>query len=190
MPRRGLDTEQVVQAAAELADDGLENATFAHLAERLGVRAPSLYNHVNGRAELVRLLKLRGLDGLGQAIAGAAAGLAGEDALRASAHAYRAYALANPGCYEATLAAPGDEDEDIRQAAARVLGLLSAILRAWRLGDQEEVDVVRAIRSAMHGFVTLERGGGFALARDTDASFERLTELLIAGLAGGRSGSA
>ena len=37
--------------------------------------------------------------------------------------------------------------------------------------------------AALHGFVALERGGGFALARDLDLSFERLIDTLIAGLA-------
>jgi AcrR family transcriptional regulator len=189
LPRRGLDTEQVVQAAAELAEDGLQNATFARLAERLGVRAPSLYNHVKGRAELLRLLTLRGLDELGDAIATAAAGLAGEDALRATAHAYRAYALANPGSYEATLAAPSAGDDELRAAAERLLGLLRAILREWQLDEQQTVDAIRVMRSALHGFVTLERGGGFAIARDLDASFERLVQTLIAGLAATQTGS-
>jgi AcrR family transcriptional regulator len=183
VPRQGLDTEQVVQAAVELADEGLEQATFARLAERLGVRAPSLYNHVNGRAELLRLLMLRGLIGLGDAIAAAAAGLAGEDALRATAHAYRAYALANPGSYEAMLAAPNDGDRELGESAARLLALLGAILRAWELDEQETIDAIRVLRSGLHGFVALERGGGFALERDLDVSFERLIDTLIAGLA-------
>jgi AcrR family transcriptional regulator len=190
VPRQRLDTEQVVQAAVELADEGLENATFARLAERLSVRPPSLYNHVNGRRELLRLLTLRGLDGLGDAIAEAAAGLSGAEALRATAHTYRAYALENPGCYEATLAAPAESDTEIRDAAQRVLTLLGAILGSWRLTEEDTIDTIRAIRSALHGFVSLERRGGFALARDTDASFARLTEMLLAGVASERVASA
>ena len=56
MPRRGLDTSQVVDAAVKLADDGIETVTFARLAQDLEVRAPSLYNHVDGRPALLRLL--------------------------------------------------------------------------------------------------------------------------------------
>ena len=107
MPRQGLDTEQVVAAAEELADDGgLEAVTFVRLAAAVGVKPPSLYNHVRGREELIRRITLHGLDGLDEAITSAAAGLAGADALRAAAHAYRDYARAHPGRYEATLSAP------------------------------------------------------------------------------------
>jgi AcrR family transcriptional regulator len=182
MPRRGLDREQVVEAAERIAEEGLDQLTFARLARELGVRAPSLYNHVNGRAALIGLITLRGLRELGDAIATAAAGLSGEDALRATAHAYRAYALAHPGSYEATLAPGREPDADVRIAAERLLDLLAAILRGWQLQGEDATDAIRVVRSALHGFVTIERAGGFAMPRDTDASFARLLDVLVAGL--------
>ena len=47
MPRRaGLDKAMVVQAAADLANaEGVDALSLGRLAERLGVRTPSLYNH-------------------------------------------------------------------------------------------------------------------------------------------------
>jgi AcrR family transcriptional regulator len=182
VPRQGLDSEQVLEAAIALADKGLDRVTFARLAEVLGVRAPSLYNHVNGRAALLRLITLRSLGDLTDTIAAAAAGLSGEDALRATAHAYRAYAHAHPGSYDVTLAAPTEADPEMRAAAERLLALLGAILRRWNLAGDDAVDAIRAVRSALHGFVALERSGGFAMARDRDASFERLVEMLVVGL--------
>ncbi|MGV2686047.1 TetR family transcriptional regulator, partial [Clostridium perfringens] len=48
-PRPGIDRLQLLQTAAELADqDGLHTVTLAALAGKLGVRSPSLYNHVDG----------------------------------------------------------------------------------------------------------------------------------------------
>ena len=48
-PRAGLDKAVVVEAAAELINaEGIEELTLSRLAERLGVRTPSLYNHVMG----------------------------------------------------------------------------------------------------------------------------------------------
>ena len=47
--KRTLDTQTVLQAAAELAQEkGLENITLFEVAGKLGVKPPSLYNHVNG----------------------------------------------------------------------------------------------------------------------------------------------
>ena len=48
-PRAGLDPAVVVASAAGLADEvGLTNVTMGLLGERLGVRAPSLYKHIDG----------------------------------------------------------------------------------------------------------------------------------------------
>jgi AcrR family transcriptional regulator len=182
VPRRGLDAGTVLDAAVRLADDGLEQVTFTRLAEVLGVRAPSLYNHVDGRAALLRLITLRGLSELGEAVLAAAAGRSGEDALRATAHAYREYALAHPGSYQATVAAPAPGDEEVRAAGARLLERMRAIMRGWALGEDETIDAIRMLRSVLHGFVSLERAGAFGLRRDVDSSFERLLDTLVAGL--------
>ena len=72
-PRAGLSREAVVQAAAALADEeGLEEVTLAELASRLGVRTPSLYNHVAGLEGLRRELALLGTRELGRRLGRAA----------------------------------------------------------------------------------------------------------------------
>src|SRR5919109_5367880 len=60
--RVGLDQATVVEAAARLVDEeGLEQLTLGRLAERLGVRTPSLYNHVAGLSGLKHDLALYSL---------------------------------------------------------------------------------------------------------------------------------
>jgi TetR/AcrR family tetracycline transcriptional repressor len=55
--RRALDRPQVVRAALALLDEiGLDELTMRRLAERLGVKAASLYRHVSGKDELLVLL--------------------------------------------------------------------------------------------------------------------------------------
>lgn len=183
MPRRGLGTSQVVDAAATLANDGgLPAVTLAAVAKQLGVRAPSLYNHVDGRDALLRLMSLRGATELTAALSAATVGRSGEDAVRAAATAYRAYAHQSPGLYEATQTAPPAGDTELAAVATRLIELLAAILREWQLEGDELIDAIRGIRSALHGFVMLERAGGFAMPRDIDRSYDRLVATLIAGL--------
>ena len=56
MPRAGLGTAAVVAAGADLADEvGFAALTMGRLAERLGVRTPSLYKHVESQADLCLL---------------------------------------------------------------------------------------------------------------------------------------
>ena len=185
MPRVGLDAETVVSAAAELADaGGLGQLTLARLAARLGVRAPSLYVHVDGLPDLRRRLAVRGARELGAALVSTAAGLAGEDALRAVATTYRDYARAHPGVYSALQLPPREgEGPDDGDAARALVDVVVAVLRGYDLEGDDAIHAVRVVRAALHGFVSLETGGGFGLPLDLDESFEALIAVLHGGLA-------
>lgn len=53
MPRAGLSSLDVVAAAAELADEaGYTELAMGLVAQRLGIRTPSLYKHVDDLADL------------------------------------------------------------------------------------------------------------------------------------------
>lgn len=185
MARPGLDQQRVVDAAAALADErGLAAATLSAVAREVGVRTPSLYKHVDSLAALHRLLALRALEQLTAAVTQAAAGRAGAEAVHAAADAWRAYAHTHPGLYAAVApyAPPAGGDAETSAAAAALIAALRAVLRAWPLDDDAIVDAIRGLRAAIHGYVTLERSGGFQLPRDTDASFDRLIASLVAGL--------
>ncbi len=183
MPRAGLSTAAVVGAAAELADaEGLEALTLAGLAGAVGVRTPSLYNHVAGLDDVRRRVALVGLQELGDAMRDATVGRAGDDALTAMAHAYRAYAHAHPGRYAATQRAPAAGDDELAAPAARAVDVLLAVLRGYGLEGDDAIHAARAVRSALHGFVALESGGGFGIPVALDESFDRMVAALARGL--------
>jgi AcrR family transcriptional regulator len=184
VPRAGLDAETVVAAAAELADaEGLPALTLARLAARLGVRSPSLYAHVGGLGDLRTRLAVRGARELTAALQAAAAGRARSDALHAVADAYRGYAHAHPGVYAAMQRAPRHDEPETAAAAAALIGVLVAVLRGYELHDEDAIHGVRIVRAALHGFVSLEREGGFAMPIDLEESYRRLVEMLDHGLA-------
>jgi AcrR family transcriptional regulator len=184
MPRAGLDTAVVVEAAAHLADaEGLEAVTLARLASALGVRAPSLYAHVDGLEDLRRRLGARGARELGDALGRAAAGRAGIDALASVASAYREYARAHPGSYAAAQRARDlSGSEETAAAGAAAVEVVLAVLRGYGLDGDAAVHATRIIRSALHGFALLEALGGFAIDLSVDETFTRLITMLDAGL--------
>lgn len=184
MPRAGLDAGVVVAAAAGLADEvGLANVTMGLLAERLGVRAPSLYKHVGGQADLNRRIAVAALDELGDALRGALQGRAGRDALAAAARTIRAFVVEHPGRYAATIRIdPGGPDDDLVEAGSRVLGSLSAVLTGYAIDPAETIHAVRMLRSLLHGFAALEAAGGFQMDTNVDESFEWLVGFADRGL--------
>jgi AcrR family transcriptional regulator len=182
--RRGLDRAQVVDAAVAIADqEGLEAVTLARVAAALGVRSPSLYNHVDGRGGLIRGIAVRATRELATALRRAATGRSGADAIAAVAQAQRDYARAHPGRYAATVAAPAPGDTEHEEAAADAVDVLTAVLGMSGLEGDDVIHAARALRSAVHGFAALEASGGFGLAVDPDVSFRRLVDAVAAGLA-------
>lgn len=173
----------MLDAAAAIADaEGLAAVTVARVAQDLGVRPPSLYNHVAGRDALMRGIALRALRELGAAVRDAAVGRSGHEALAAFAGAYRDYALAHPGTYAATVRAPTAGDAEHDAAAQAVVDTALAVLRGWGLEGDDAIHATRAVRAAVHGFVTIEAGGGFGLPADPEESFRRMVTALAAGL--------
>ena len=175
MPRAGLTRDRVVETAAIMADEvGINFLTLAALAERLGVKQPSLYKHLDSLAGLHRSVSMLAKRELGEAIARAAVGHSGADAIFAMSHAYRNWAVLHPGRYDVsqTPPAPGDvEDETTMMGAIQTI---ADVLTAYHLEGDDAVDAIRAFRSILHGFVSLETTGGFALKADIDRSFTRL----------------
>jgi AcrR family transcriptional regulator len=183
MPRAGLDAEAVVAAAAALADaEGLEAVTLARLAGRLGVRAPSLYAHVDGLPGLRRRLAARSARELAGVLQAAAAGRAGSDALSAAGAAYRTYAHEHPGAYAAAQRYLDHDDPETLAAASRAVDVVVAVLRGYGLEAEDAIHAVRIVRAALHGFVSLEAEEGFRIPLDADETFARLLAVLDQGL--------
>jgi len=182
--RAGLSIEAVITAAAQLADaQGLEAVTLAAVADRLGVRSPSLYAHVDGLPGLRRALALMATKAMASALAHARRGRHGALALRAVAHAYRGFAQAHPGWYAAAQQAiPASQDTELYRALTEVVVPLVETLGEMGVPSGEVIHQTRAVRSALHGFVSLERSRGFGLPTDFDDSFDRMVELLVRGV--------
>ncbi len=182
-PRRPLDAERVIAAAAGIADaEGLDKLTLTSVADSLGVRQPALYRHVEGYDDLLRSLSLRGREILAQRLADAAVGLSGDDAVAAVGHAWREMVRDHPGIYAATDRYPCAGDTELEAAVERVLGVLGQVLRGYDLTDEDRVHAARTLRSAFHGFSHLESGDGHPLPHDPEATFDHLVQLLCAGV--------
>ena len=185
-PRAGLDKSAVVDAAADLINtEGIEALTLSRLAEKLGVRTPSLYNHVDGMPGLYRELSLMNVRLLGASLGNAAMGRSGPEAVMAVAQAYRDYIKEFPGLYMASLRAAGTQDPvdvELKAAEDQVVRIAMAVVGSFGLSGEDGLHAVRGLRSIVHGFATLELAGGFGLPLDCDESFRRLVSLFIRGL--------
>jgi len=184
VPRAGLSRDDVVAAAAELIDEiGYHELTMGLLAQRLGVRAPSLYKHVDGLADLQHRIATLAMTELGDAVRDAMQGRAGRDALTALLTATRAYVTAHPGRYTATIGAEfTGPDDPLLAASARVIDSIAAVLRGYGVGEAEMVHAIRTFRCTLHGFAALQASNGFQWSGDPDETFDWMIGFIDRGL--------
>lgn len=190
VPRAGLSRQAVTEVALTVVDaggpSGFDRLTLASVAASAGVAVPSLYKHVSSLGDLRRLVGIASIAELTQVLASATIGRSGPEALRSAADAVRAYARAHPGRYAATQVAAdlgNADDVELARAGAETIAVLAAALRGFDLPEASTVDAIRMLRSAVHGFVVLELGGGFGLPDDLDRTFDLLVDGVIAGIA-------
>lgn len=182
MPRAGLSTATVVEAALAVVDaNGLDGLTLAAVAGRTGVATPSLYKHVAGLAELRVLLGIRVLEDMTESFTAAVLGRSGDDAVAALLHAYRGYVRAHPARYAAMPLDPL-HDPALAAAGGKQLQVVLATLREYGLTDSSAIHTTRCLRAVAHGFASLEAGGGFGLPEDLDETYDQLVRAVIASL--------
>jgi AcrR family transcriptional regulator len=184
MPKARLTTASVTEAGAALVDEiGFASLSMGLLAERLGVKTPSLYKHVTSQADLAHRIAVLAMTEVADAIRDAIQGRAGGDALAAGAQAMRMYVREHPGRYAAGNAArPSGPDDPLIPAVDRVLASWAAMLRGYRIDPGQEIHALRMLRSILHGFATLEVAGGFQINADVDDSFTWIINFIDHGL--------
>ena len=159
---------EIVAVALEIFEqDGPSGLTMRSVAERLQMRAPSLYKHVADKDALEALLIAEALRGWGEAMHLAIDALPSRASrtrsMTALATTYRAWAHAHPHLYR--LVTEGELPRD----------LLPEGLEAWAAepivraaGSQ---DRARAAWAFAHGMTILELDGRFPPGADLDAAW-------------------
>ena len=123
-------------ARAILEEDGLDAVVMSRVADRVGVRGPSLYKHVTDRAALIRAVGEAVTADLARHLSLAVSTGDPRADLTATAHAYRAFVSANPNGYGllfAHLSPDLQPDPDaIAELARPIVEAMSAIVGAGR----------------------------------------------------------
>jgi AcrR family transcriptional regulator len=157
-PRR----TEIVNAARQILDEeGRAALTMRHLAERVGMQAPSLYKHFPDKAAVEAALIDAGFveieAAFREAIARDGASLA------ALAGAYRTFALSSPHLYR--LMTEGQLPRE------RLRPGVEAAAAAPLLEVCGDPDLARAVWAFAHGMTILELDGRFPLDADLNAAW-------------------
>lgn len=186
-PSADVERSLVDAAVAVLEREGPAALTVRAVAAEAGVAPMGVYNHLDGKDGLMAAVLIRGFDGL-TAAQSALTALPPERRLRECGRAYRRFALENPAVYALMFgAAKADARDDvIEHAQAAFAALVASVVATQQAGlvmPGEPFDLAMRIWSAVHGAMSLELAGSGPPNDDCAGTYERIVDMIEAGLA-------
>ncbi|RPE44389.1 TetR family transcriptional regulator [Streptomyces sp. Ag109_O5-1] len=156
---------EIVAAARDLLEEsGPAALTMRTLADRLGIKAPSLYKHFPDKHAVEVELAAQMLEESAEALETAATRTPGS--LEELARAYRTYALSHPHLYCLATERP-------LPRASLPAGLEDRAALPLLRACGGDLDLARATWAFAHGMVVLEIHGRFPEDADLDAAWKR-----------------
>jgi AcrR family transcriptional regulator len=167
-----ISLQHIVDEAITLIEaEGTEKLSVNTLAQRLGVKTPSLYRYVSSKADLLRAVnQATSRDLIAALHAPLAAPADPETQIMQVCHAYRAFAHRRPITYGLLFTNTIPElrpDPDEQESGALPLQALVAEIT----GQPHSLPALRGLWALLHGFIVLELAGQFQRGGDLDAAF-------------------
>lgn len=162
----------IVSAGRDLLESGgPASLTMQQVADRVGVRAPSLYKHVRDRDALLDAVAAATVNDLAECLG------ASDGALESLLRAYRAFAHQWPEGFR-LMFSPGAPLDALERAVAPVLASTRQIAGA------DALEAARLVTAWATGFIQMELAGAFRLGGDLERAFEYGLARLRVGLEG------
>lgn len=178
--KKKITQEMMVDCATSLADKfGLQAITIKNIAIELGIKPPSLYNHVKNLDALLDLAAYASMKNLYDHLLMASVGLEKKEALWSIANTYREFVKKYPGQYELAQKVALWKQEETIQISQQIVDLIARILYKYRLTEENAIHFIRTLRSYLHGFTLLEVSNAFGLDEDIEASFKKGVTVIL-----------
>ena len=164
--------DEIVSAGRSILEaEGLDGLTMQRVAAAVGVRAPSLYKRVRGRADLIRLIANDIVRKLTETMDAAATSGDPRADLRGLAKAFRGFARENPNAYGLIFGRLPDDERADPELNARAIEALLRTASAIA-GPDHALEAARTVVAWANGFVSMELSGAFRLGGDVDRAFD------------------
>ncbi|MCP1109519.1 TetR/AcrR family transcriptional regulator [Ohessyouella blattaphilus] len=183
MSRKGLDTETVVKVAAEITDElGFDKVTLKEISERLGVRSPSLYNHIDNLSDLKEMVSTYAMELARDNLVKATRGRTGIDALKEMGRCYIRFAREHAGLYETIQWMNINSGVERDSLFSEVVQLVCDIAEGVGTTELEASHIIRTVRSLAHGFASVESHHGFSHPSSVESSYEYALDMFFYGI--------
>lgn len=183
MPRTGLSKEEIIKRAAMLANEkGLSYLSVTTISEYLGIKKPSLYNHMKTMDDVHKSLMIYGWKKVSEEIAVDISSENPKENLMEYGRRFYKFAIENPGVFEAMLWYNKYSDDTLLEATE---GLYDFFFRQTdRLGIDRDIanHLLRTYRAFLEGFIMLKIHNSFGNPISIDESFEISMNVLLSGI--------
>lgn len=174
MRAKGLTKEMIVaEAISCIEETGQPTVSLHELARRLGIKPPSLYNHIKNTKELQYEIFRYAIERFVENQKAATENREKDDAVKAFAEAYHSFAVSNKGLYRLIMSIPSEEDDQAKEMAIPLLDTVVAILSQYGLKEESVAHWQRVFRAILHGFISEEDLGYFYYYKDIDLKKSR-----------------
>ena len=183
MPRTGLSKEEIIEKAATLANEkGLSYLTVTTLSDYLGIRKPSLYNHVKTIDELHYKLMIYGWKKVSEELVVGIDSDNPKENLVNYGKAFYRFAMENPGVFESMLWYNKYSDDSLIEATEGLYSFFFEQTDNLSIDRKVANHLLRTYRAFIEGFIMLQIHDSFGNPISIDESFEISMNVLISGM--------
>jgi AcrR family transcriptional regulator len=167
-----ITSERLIQAIIKSSNKkDLYRITLQDVANELGIKPPSLYNHINGIDDMYLKIGVYGVEVLTNNLVSASIGLSGRDALYAIAQAYYAFAVEQPVLINAIENPFIVKNISMNTERKKVVSLILTVLKNSGYEEEESIHMIRVLRSYLYGFSKLQSDSLHQIDLDLETSF-------------------
>lgn len=113
----------------------------------MGIRTPSLYNHIESLDDMIREVAHTGMQDMNTMMINSSIGKIGEDAIKSIAACYLVYTIKHPGIYEAIQWAAWHQNETTIHLYSQYESLLTTLIKSLNYNETHNDVILRLLTS-------------------------------------------
>ena len=173
----------VIDTASQIADEnGLHGVSLKIVAERLNIKTPSLYNHIENLDDLLREIAHQGMCCMNKRMDQSAIGKSGELAIKAVGIEYLNFMIEHPGVYETIQWATWNGSAETFGIFGNYLMLLRKLILSCQLREEHIDEVLNILTGILHGYTTLQLRYAFDNPDQVRANLSNALDVVLSGV--------
>lgn len=178
-----ITKEKIIKITSDIANQkGLSSISLKVIAEELGIKTPSLYNHIESLDDLLRGVAHVGMREMNDKMKESVIGKIGDESIIVVGVEYFKYIIVNPGIYEVIQWVGWHRNDETNFILSDYQELLKKLIRSCNFREEKIEDILTLITSIFHGYSSLELAKALEDKEDVLLKFEENLDVVLSGL--------